>query len=205
MTIVIAVLVVLGAAVGIGGAHNAYKSGHVLFAHRAGTAAKVTGFTRLPFKKLSPSATDAYEAARAAATKIQLFSKGALTIYAKCFKENGDPSNPGIYAEIYIKTSVGGAIFSSADGNSSSNGFLAPSTPEQQRQLSGADSYAGPYGDPGTLNISDAASTNFYAAVQKTDLIGNLFVGTKVGSPVVGDGVFGAGDRCIFGGTITSR
>lgn len=203
MTIVVAVVAVLVVAGGMSGAHNRYKAGHVLFAHKAGRANKVTGFTRLPFKKVVPSATrTSQSAAQAAASKMQLFSKGPFKIYAKCFKEISDPSNPGVFGEIYLKTSVGGAVFSSEE-NGSSNGFLTPSTPEQERKLSIMFSYAGT--DPGTLNITDAVDVNFYAAAQQTDLIGTLFVGTKVGSPIVGDGVFGAGDRCIFGGAVTSR
>jgi hypothetical protein len=166
------------------------------------TDSDVAGLRTLRLKKVSPSVTaPTVEAARGSAFKIELFRQGPFTIYAKCFRENGDTTNPGVWGELYIRTRVGGAIFSSKSSNTS-NGFFKPSTPESDRQLDGGESYAGS-GNPGTLNITDPAS--FYAAVGTTVLNGTYFIGTKVGSPPAGNGVFGAGDRCIFGGTILSH
>jgi hypothetical protein len=204
ITVVVTGLGVLLVAAGIGGAHNNYQAGHVLFAHKAGTAKKVKGFTPLALKKVSTSVSRSdTETARQDATKITLFHKSPFTIYAKCFKETSQPDNHGVWAEIYIKTSSPGAVFS-ADRSSSNNAFLDPSTPEDNRTLLQTDSYAGTV-DPGTVNISDASHSNFWAAGQSTQLTGNLWSGTKVGSPIAGNGLFGAGDRCIFGGTINSH
>lgn len=205
LTVVVTGLGVLLIAAGISGAHNNYQAGHVLFAHKAGTAKKVKGFTPLALKKVSKSVTRSdTETARQDATKITLFQKSPFTIYAKCFKETSDPTNPGMFAEIYLKTSSPGAIFSSDGGADSNNGFLNPTTAEEDRRLTQTQSYAGS-GDPGTLNVTDAGYTNFFAAGDTTQLTGNLWAGTKVGSPVVGNGVYGAGDRCIFSGVLNSR
>jgi hypothetical protein len=164
--------------------------------------ADIAGLKIIPLKKVTPSATNAdQDTARANATKIPLFSQGPFSIYAKCFKENSDPSNPGVIGEIYIKTTAGGAVFSSRNEDSSGNFFLAPSTPEVDRQLDTRYSYHGT--DPGTLNITDP--NQFYAAGGTTVLYGTTLVGTKVGNPSWGNGLFGTGDHCIFGGTILSK
>lgn len=198
-------LAALIAAAGMVSAHNAPSAGHVRFAHKAGTANKTVGFTPIPLKKVSPSATNPDEnVARANATNLVLASRGPFTIFAKCFKETSTPSNPGVKAEIYIKTSAAGAIFSASGGDDTSNGFFGPSTPPADRELLSQSSYAGT-GNPGTLNISDADDANFYAAGGNFRVTGDLFLGTKVGNPPAGAGVFGPGDRCLFGGTLTSR
>ena len=205
VTIVVATVAAVVAAGGIVGAHNRPDAGHVLSAHKARRANKVSGYTRIPLKKVSPSATkDSVPAARDAAVKVPLGSAGPFRVYAKCFKETSSPDNPGVYAEIYLRTTVSGAVFESDDGDDSSNGFLAPSTPEDDRELLDQSSYAGP-GNPGTLNITDAEEMTFWAAAGRTHVTGHLFTGTKVGSPEAGNGVFGAGDRCMFGGFLASR
>jgi hypothetical protein len=195
VTIVVATVAAVVAAGGIVGAHNNPSGGHVTFSH------KTQGFKPLPLKKVSSSAADASdETAREEADEIPLFSKGPLSVYAKCF--TNDSSNPLVKGEIYIRTTQGGAIFNSADEDSSSNAFLTPSTVEDQRQLvttASADA-------AGTVNLSDPEDGPFFAAAGSLQVNGLLFVGTKVGQPAVGNGLFGSGNRrCVFGGSITSR
>lgn len=160
---------------------------------------------KVVLKKVGRSARNAnLETAREAALKIKLFTEGPISIYGKCFGENSDPSNPGMRAEVYVKTQKAGGIFSADDG-STNNGFFGPGTAETNRTLVSESSYAGS-GNPGTLNISDADSGNIYIAVKDTVVLGQLFVATKVGNPDAGNGVFGKpGDRCIFGGTFTTQ
>jgi hypothetical protein len=188
----------LVAAGGLAGAHNAPSQGHVRLAHT------VDGLTIRRTVVVAPSAIAAtYDAARTSATRVTLATSGPFTVYAKCFKEISDPSNPGVFGEISIRTTRGGAVFSSEE-SSSNNGFLRPTTPETSRRLLTQSSFAGP-GNPGTLNVTDADRGSFYAAAKGAQLQGTLFLGTKVGSPAAGDGLFGAGDRCLFGGTFTDR
>jgi hypothetical protein len=168
-----------------------------------GAVAKVDSVTTIPLVNTQPSAAENGDfAARAAATPIPLFSKGGLEVYAKCFKNITDPANPAIDAEVYIRSAADGAVFSSEDEDNSGNGFLSPSDLEDDRQILGVASLAGP--DPGTLNVTDAGHSAFWAAAGTSFIEGSLFAGTKVGSPVAGDGLFGAGDRCLFGGTVSS-
>jgi hypothetical protein len=195
VTIIVAAVAAVVAAGGIVGAHNAPSQGHVTLSH------KTVGFKPLALKKVSSSAAAAMDDdARQAADKIPMFSKGPFRIYAKCFTRI-DP-DPLVHGEIYIKTTTGGAIFSSGDEDDSGNEFLLPTTPEDERQLATTAS-----ADPqGTVNIVDSQFMPFYAAVGDLQLNGNVFVGTKEGDPAVGGGLFGSGNRrCAFGGTITWR
>ncbi|CAB4863901.1 unannotated protein [freshwater metagenome] len=148
------------------------------------------------------SATNAdLDTALAAATKVPLASVGGLTMYGKCVKETSNPSNPGVYGRIFVSTTEAGSVFSS-DENDSGNGYFGPATAEAQRAIASVVSYAG-FSDPGTLNLSDAQKGGFAVmAPSGTSLYGMTVVGTKVGSPTAGDGAFGAGDRCIFGGYV---
>ena len=156
------------------------------------------------FKRETPSATGADQAtARAAASPIPLGSAGPLSLLGKCFKTTADPTNPGVHAEVYIATSAPGAIFAGAEDDSS-NGFIDPSTPEDQRLLASRASFAGP-GNPGTLNLTDFDEETAHAMVGDTALFAQLALASKVGSPPAGDGVFGAGDRCLFAGVVSSN
>jgi hypothetical protein len=192
------------AAGGMVAAHNNPSAGHVRFAHKAGQANKVKGMQVLPLRKVSVSATDPSEdTARANATRVRIFAQGPLEVYAKCYRSTSDPANPGTHGEVYIRTSVGGTVFD-GDSGDSSNGFIGPSTPESERRLVSQSSFAG-VGNPGTLNIIDAYKGAFYAAAGNRHLTGQLLLGTKVGTPPAGNGLFGAGDRCLFGGVVHWR
>ncbi len=156
------------------------------------------------FRRETPSATAATVAsARDGATKLPLGSAGPLSYYGKCFKSIANPANPGMHAEVFVETSTPGAIFS-ADSGSSSNGFIDPGSPESDRQVTDTTSFAG-VGDPGTLNLSDAVDGTAHALAGDTALFLQVAVATKVGSPEDGDGLFGAGDRCLFAGVVNSN
>jgi hypothetical protein len=158
---------------------------------------------QVPLTRVAPSASGADDAtARGAASRVELASAGPLIVYGKCFVNNGNPANPGVRAEVFIDTTSSGAIFDGED-NDSSNGFFAPSTAETDRILHGQSSFAGA-GNPGTLNVIDSDEIEFYAASDNTGLAGRVFVATKVGSPPAGDGLFGPGNACIFGGYVVT-
>ena len=156
------------------------------------------------FRRETPSATAATVAsARDAATKLPLGSAGPLSYYGKCFKSIANPANPGMHAEVYVETSAAGAIYS-ADSGGSSNGFIDPGSPETDRNVTDTSSFAGA-GDPGTVNISDAENGAAHALAGDTALFLQVALATKVGSPEDGDGLFGAGDRCLFAGVVNSN
>jgi hypothetical protein len=169
-------------------------------AQSAGVADALEGMEILRFNtRVAPSATATPQAAaRTAAQRVPLIAEGPITIYGKCFVDSTTPGNPLVSAEIFVETSVGGVIYSADDG-SSNNGFLDPGAAETDADLLSVASAAG-IGNPGTLNASDADAGNFYVIAPGLSIQGQLTAATKVGSPTVGDGVFGPGNACIFAG-----
>lgn len=163
-----------------------------------GPVPAVRGLQKFALTKVAPSADAASDAAaREAATPIEIYSHGPLRIYAKCFRNTSIPGNPVVNGELIFATTEPGAVYAGAEGDSG-NTFINPGTPEVDRLLLGTASAAGP--DPGTLNISESQWAPFWAAQGNTYVNGQAFAGTKVGSPTAGNGVFGPGDVCIFGG-----
>jgi hypothetical protein len=156
------------------------------------------GLHQITLRKVGPSVTaGTTDGARAAAQRLVLFRNSSFTISAKCFKENSNPANPGMRAEVYLEAGTG-TVFSSGE-HDSSNGFILPA--ETERRLADMTTYAGTM-SPGSLNILDSGDSAFWAAHGSRFIQGDLAVGTKLGSPAVGNGVFGSGDRCLFAGTI---
>lgn len=141
--------------------------------------------------------TDA-DAARAAAAKVELFRKGQLAVYGKCYR---DTTADVVFADVYIETSANGALF---DGDDELNGgsqgdtaaYLDTNTPEDERQLETST-------DAG-LDDTDASEGEFMAiAPDGTKLVGQLSTAAKNGSPAAGNGPFGAGNVCLFNGEIS--
>jgi len=172
---------------------------HATNADHAAAAGALDGFTVLPLVKIHAAAGADHTAARAAAPEIVLAQKGALRIYAKCFSYTA--TNPTVYAEVYAETSQDGAVFSSHGGSDSGNGFLATTTPEDQRILLSGESVS----PTGTINASDGGDGEFFVfGPEGSALQGHVYEATKVGAPPAGDGAFGAGDGCMFGGRIAA-
>lgn len=169
-------------------------------AQSAGVADSLQGMRIARFNtRLAPSATASPgSAARAAAQPVALLTEGPITIYGKCYVDSTTPGNPFVEGAIFAQTSAGGVIYSGDDG-SSNNGFIGPATTEADRSLLITGSAAG-IGNPGTLNASDASAGPFYVIAPGLAVHGQLAVATKVGSPLVGDGVLGPGNACIFTG-----
>jgi hypothetical protein len=143
------------------------------------------------------TATDGVDeaTARAAAPATELFTKGQLTITAKCFR---DTTAGETFAEIYIGTSADGAIFDGdtddLSGGPASTDFLNDDTAEDERQLDD-ESVVGPNAsmDEGEF---DAVSPD------GTHLIGQTLIGVKDGDLAGGNGAYGPGNVCLFGGTV---
>jgi hypothetical protein len=163
---------------------------HATNADHAAAAGALDGFTVLPLTKIHAAAGADQTDARAAAPEIVLAQKGALRIYAKCFSYTA--TNPTVYAEVYAETSQDGAVFSS------STDFLSTTTPEDQRiLLSGHITSAS-----GAIQHGDGEL--FVFGPEGSALQGHVYEATKVGAPPAGDGAFGAGDGCMFGGRIAA-
>lgn len=174
-------------------------------AKQADVAAALEGLAVKPFRvRVTASAAAAdVDAAREAATPVELFSMGSIRIYAKCFVDTTSPSNPVTTGEIYLASTAQGVVYSSPYGDSS-NGYFDPAKPEYDRKLGARSSSAGP--DPGNINISDAEDDDFYILAPDVTIQGDLHVAAKVGNPAPGTGgVFGSGNACIFSGLINAH
>jgi hypothetical protein len=134
-------------------------------------------------------------AARTAAPATELFSKGQLTISAKCFR---DSTAGQTFAELTIATSADGAIFDGSDelsGGPAATDFLNDDTDEDLRQLDDL-SVVGPDAelDEGEWDAVGADGTH---------LIGQSIIGVKDGDLAGGNGAYGAGNVCVFGGSVS--
>ena len=133
-------------------------------------------------------------AARAAAPATELFKKGELTITAKCFR---DTAADQTFAEIHVATSVNGALLDGADdlsGGPAATDFLNTDTPEANRRLdavsaTGADAQM----DEGEFTV---------VAPDGTHLLGQTTVAAKNGALAAGNGAYGEGNVCLFGGEV---
>jgi hypothetical protein len=137
------------------------------------------------------AATDGPDAAsaRASAPKVALASAGELSVYGKCFRSAAVDT---VFARVYIETSADGAVFESGtDQLEGSGGFLDTATDESDRELLATGAEA----DAALLDTG-----RWYAmAPDGTGVGGEVAAAAKNGA-VAGDGVFGDGNVCLFGG-----
>jgi hypothetical protein len=132
-------------------------------------------------------------AARAAAPKVTLATAGQLRVYGKCFRNT---TTDTFFALAFIETSADGAIFESGPSQlEGTGGFLDVATAETDRTLLGASTG----GNGSVLDTGD-----WYAmAPDGTGIGGEVAVAAKNGTVPGGDGVFGDGNVCLFGGDAT--
>jgi len=133
-------------------------------------------------------------AARTAAPAAELFTKGELTITAKCFR---DTTADETFAEIYIATAVNGAIFVGFDelgGGPAAGEFLNTDTAEANRRLNTISAVGA------TAQIDGGEFTAI--APDGTHLIGQTTVAAKNGALAGGNGAYGEGNVCLFGGEV---
>ena len=139
-------------------------------------------------------------AARSAAPEVVLYKKGGLTVYAKCFT---DITGPFTYAATYVKTSVNGAIFDSR-GDSLEGGatadFLNSDSLEDVTEL---ESTSVGFNDSSLDSEDESDFTAF--APDGTTMRGWTSAAVKNGTLAGGNGVYGAGDVCLFTGVILSN
>lgn len=155
-------------------------------ANLAGRAGSVNGLTIFPLKRATASAS------RTAAPEIPLGSTGNFRFYAKCYMESGN-----VRAREYVALSSGQAIMSTEDEDDlGDSAYLQPSTAETDRELETADAGA-------NAVDSDNDDADFRATDGNTAITGVIgLAAAKQGTPAHGNGPFGAGDVCLFGGSV---
>lgn len=147
---------------------------------------QANGLTRV---SATAGATEA--AAQAAAPETALYSKGQLSFYAKCFTDSANGDTLGV---IYARTAANGSLLAGTDDLPANPGavLLDTNTLEQDRELD-------------TEEVEDANEAFFDQADGSATSPDNTAVrlettiGVKQGTLAGGDGVYGAGDVCLFG------
>jgi hypothetical protein len=144
------------------------------------------------FVKLTATEGATAVAARAAAPETTLFTKGDITISAKCLQVTAGNT----IAEMYIATATNGAVFNGSSddlqGGPAATDFLNTDTDDVDRTI-----------DDATAPANDAAYNEgelTALAPDGTSLIGQTSVGAKNGTLAGGNGVYGEGNVCVFGG-----
>jgi hypothetical protein len=129
-----------------------------------------------------------FATARGAAAPQELFSKGQLSIYGKCFR---DTSTDTVYAHVYVATTADGAILDADDVLDGDPDFLNVATAEDDREL-----------ENNAVAAANAASTSegeFLAmSPDGTRIVGQVGIAAKNGTLAGGNGLYGAGNVCLF-------
>ncbi|MGH2906651.1 MAG: hypothetical protein ACRDKI_07755 [Solirubrobacterales bacterium] len=164
------------------------KLGKVPSAKNADNAAIAT--TSASTSVVSFQAIKAVDAAAnfAAAPAVDLGGKGPFSFYGKCYVNGAN-----VEATTYIASTSGNGLF---DTEAEDSGYVTPATAESSRKLQDVTASA---------NSFDAGDgdKDFTATDGATTLYGILgLAAAKQGSPAEGDGPFGAGNRCLFGGVV---
>lgn len=142
------------------------------------------------------TATDGADAnaARTTAPEIPLFTKGQLSLYAKCFRDAGADTT---FAVIYSRTTADGSIQQGNDtlpGGNAATDFLNTATAEVDRELDSEDA---------TGNDADfSEAEGALASPDTTGLMIDTYIAAKNGVLAGGEGLYGTGNKCLFGGTI---
>ena len=156
----------------------------------AGVAPGATTLSGL--RKVAATSGASFAEARNAATPQTLSSVGPFTLYSKCFT---DTSVDVTFAYTYISTTESGSVFSGGADTRAGEPFLEPDTAEVAREVA-------------TQSADDAdadgSRDRFDAAAPSGVLIqGQVTNYAKNGTLPGGDGIYGAGDVCLFGVSIS--
>lgn len=147
------------------------------------------------FVKLTATEAATPAAAQAAAPETILFSKGQLTLYAKCFR---DTTAGEIRGAIYARSTANGAILQGAgtDLPNANAVLLDTTTTEDNRAV---DIQSNTVANAGTVGESESV----LIGADGTDLQILSHIAVKQGTFPGGNGAFGDGNVCIFGGEIS--
>jgi hypothetical protein len=145
--------------------------------------------------KVGATEAVSFAAARAAAPETPLWADTTVEVYAKCLY---DTTAGDIQGEMYVRTSEDGAMMEGNDdlpGTTNGTTFLNVATPEEDRQLdiqlSTAPNAAGYNENEGLITSADGHAYHVLTNI-----------GVKQGAPAGGNGPFGAGNVCLFHGSI---
>lgn len=147
------------------------------------------------FVKLTATEAPTLAGALAAAPETVLFSKGQLTLYAKCYR---DTTAGSIEGGIYARTTANGAILQGVGpalpaGNST---LLDTTTAEADRAV---DLQLTAVADAGAVGESEGV----LIGADGTDLHILSHIAVKQGTFAGGNGAFADGNVCLFGGQIS--
>ena len=159
------------------------------------SAATFSGYSRRGIVRVPASPTVGVSPATtiAASPEVPLVSTGPFTAYAKCF-ESPTATN-GI---VFVRTSEDGAIFQSTldelEGNPS---FLDRNTPEEEREVDRESANA---------NLANYAGREEFTAMAPSGTVvtGDVQTAVKNGTPAGGNGIYGAGNVCLFAAEMTA-
>jgi hypothetical protein len=136
------------------------------------------------------SATDGVDeaTARAAAPPQELFSKGPLSVYGKCYR---DTTANETFAYVYAATTENGSLLDADDDLTGDPDFLNANTAEVDREIENSvDALA---------NSAETTEGEFMAmAPDGTKIVGQLGSAVKNGDLAGGNGIYGAGNVCLF-------
>jgi hypothetical protein len=154
-------------------------------------ADKLESLALIPQTKLAAATGASFDAARNAAQPTELFKKGPLSLYAKCFT---DTTADETYAFVYAATTAAGSLLASGDDTLDGDPFLDPATDEVDREA---------YSESTGNDSADGFRNVFeLSAPDGTVLHGQIATYAKNGALAGGDGPYGGGDACLFSGTV---
>jgi hypothetical protein len=171
-------------------AGTADTAGSANTANTAKVAESLTKLSPRTSTKVNSSASGAsYEAGLAAASPVTLYEDSHFKVYGKCFVDEGGPFAEGV---ILIATKQDGAIFDGEDDELAGDpDFLNVATPEEEREVD--DEGAG----ENEANIQESESFAATAA-DGYSLNDSYQIAVKQGTLAGGNGLYGAGNVCIF-------
>jgi hypothetical protein len=153
------------------------------------TTADLGDVNPLPRTAIAATPGADFERARLAAPVAQLLSRGAVSIYAKCFT---DSEENRIWAVVYAGTLQPGSLLTSDVDELAGGPFLNPSTEENDREVASASA---------TEDSAGGSHSSFgIAAADGTSVTGEVAVFAKNGTLSDGDGPYGPGSACVVSG-----
>jgi hypothetical protein len=145
--------------------------------------------------KVAATAGVDFDVARAAAPETPLYSTDTIEIYAKCLLNS---TTTRVRGEIYVRTSADGAMMEGQDDlpgtGSGGTEFLTVATLEADRQLDVQNA------GPNAASYDEAEGAITTAKGRSMQVL--TAIGAKQGNPAGGNGPFGVGDVCLFGGSV---
>jgi hypothetical protein len=146
------------------------------------------------FVRVTATEAATLPAALAAAPETVLFTKGQLTVYAKCYRDTAAGETRGT---VFARTSANGAILQGVSNLPAANATLLDTTTAETDRV--VDNQAIAVADAGSVGESESV----LIGADGTDLHILSHIAVKQGTFPAGNGAFGDGNVCLFGGMIS--